>query len=98
MSGLRDVSSRGRLEMDEGGAIVFADYRRSGNRLIVDHVEAPVALRGTGAAGRFMEALAQHARSEGLRIVPLCGYAAAWLNRSPAHRDLVCAGGAQDGA
>ncbi len=89
MPDLRDDPATGRLEMTEGGAVVFADYRRQGDRLIIDHVEAPPALRGTGAAGRFMEALARKARSDDLRIVPLCGYAAAWLQRSEAHRDLI---------
>jgi predicted GNAT family acetyltransferase len=89
MTGLRDNTAAQRLEMDEGGQIVFADYRRDGARLIIDHVEAPAALRGTGAAGRFMRALAAQARAEGSRIVPLCGYAAAWLRRSPGDRDLV---------
>jgi predicted GNAT family acetyltransferase len=79
----------GRLEMDEGGDIVFADYRLDGSRLIVDYVEAPRSLRGTGAAGRFMEGLAQFARSEGLKIVPICGYAAHWLHTSAKHRDLI---------
>ena len=73
----------GRLQMAEGDQIVFADYRRVGRRLIIDHVEAPVALRGTGAAGRFMQALAAMARRNGEVIVPLCSYAAHWLSRRP---------------
>jgi predicted GNAT family acetyltransferase len=89
MTVLRDNPAAGRLEMDEGGQIVFADYRRDGRRLIIDHVEAPVALRGTGAAGRFMEALAVRARENGETLLPLCGYAAAWLQRHANHRDLV---------
>jgi hypothetical protein len=68
---------------------VFATYRRSGGRLIIDHVEAPPVLRGTGAAGRFMEGLAAEARSAGEKIVPVCGYAAAWLHRHPQYRDLI---------
>lgn len=78
-----------RFERDEAGQVVFADYRRSEGRLILDHVEAPVALRGTGAAGRLMEEIANYARAEGLRIIPLCSYAAHWLRRSRNHRDLV---------
>ena len=89
MTQLRDNAAAHRLEMEEGGQIVFADYRRAGGRLVIEHVEAPPALRGTGAAGRFMEALAAHARAEGEKIVPRCGYAAAWLQRHPRHRDLV---------
>jgi predicted GNAT family acetyltransferase len=89
MVNLRDDKAAGRLEMEEAGQVVFADYRRQGGLLVIDHVEAPPALRGTGAAGRFMEALAIEARAAGERIVPLCGYAAAWLRRSARHRDLI---------
>jgi predicted GNAT family acetyltransferase len=86
---LRDDAAAGRLEMDEAGQTVFADYRLDGARLIIDHVEAPMALRGTGAAGRFMTCLARFARSKDLTIVPLCGYAAQWLRASAEHRDLI---------
>lgn len=86
---MRLNEAAGRFERDEAGQVVFADYRRSDGRLILDHVEAPIALRGTGAAGRLMEEIAAYARAEGLRVVPLCGYAAAWLRRSREHRDLV---------
>jgi predicted GNAT family acetyltransferase len=86
---LRDDAAAGRLEMDEAGQTVFADYRLDGARLIIDHVEAPPSLRGTGAAGRFMTSLAEFARSYDLKIVPLCGYAARWLRGSAAYRDLV---------
>ncbi len=81
MVSLHDNIASGRLEMAEGGETVFARYRRQPGRLIIDHVEAPHALRGTGAAGRFMRALADQARAAGEEIVPLCGYAAAWLRR-----------------
>lgn len=63
---------------------VWADYSRQGDILAVLHVEAAPALRGTGAAGTFMQGLADFARAEGLRLKPICGYAAVWLRR---HRD-----------
>ncbi|MEH3063292.1 MAG: hypothetical protein PGN33_11280 [Methylobacterium radiotolerans] len=34
-----------------------------------------------------MEGVAAHARAEGDRIVPLCGYARAWLRGHRTHRD-----------
>jgi hypothetical protein len=89
MAVLHDNVAARRFEMEEGGHVVFATYRRSGGRLIIDHVEAPPVLRGTGAAGRFMEALAGEALSTGEKIVPVCGYAAAWLHRHPQYRDLI---------
>lgn len=84
MAELHDDTAASRLEMVEDGQVVFANYRRAGDRLIIDHVEAPTALRGSGAAGRFMEALARHARAEGVKLAPICSYAAHWLARHPA--------------
>ena len=74
----------GRFEMVESGQTVFADYHMADDRLFIDHVEAPVALRGSGAAGRLMALISDHARKADLRIVPICGYAAAWLRRNAA--------------
>jgi hypothetical protein len=83
MPELKDNRALGRFEMVENGLTVFADYRREGGRLFIDHVEAPTPLRCSGAAGRFMEALVETARAEGARLVPICSYAAAWLQRHP---------------
>jgi uncharacterized protein len=88
MVAIRDNSAARRFELDEGGHTAYADYRRAEGRLIIDHVEAPPALRGTGAAGRLMEAIAERATRERLSITPLCGYAAAWLKRHPQYADL----------
>ena len=89
MSELRNNGEASRYEMDEQGETSWADYRLQGERLYIDHVESPPALRGTGAAGRLMKAVAQDARDRGLKITPICGYAAAWLRRSPEFKDLV---------
>ena len=89
MSELRNNAEAARYEMDEQGQTSWADYRLQGERLYIDHAESPPALRGTGAAGRLMKALAQDARNRGLKITPICGYAAAWLRRSPEFKDLV---------
>ncbi|BAI75855.1 hypothetical protein AZL_d00290 (plasmid) [Azospirillum sp. B510] len=83
-----DNRAMNRFELKVGGQTVFADYRRDGRTLVISHVEAPPALRGTGAAGRLMEGVVALARAEGLRIVPLCGYAALWIRRNR-HDDLL---------
>ena len=80
----KDNAEKSRFEWSEKGMVVFADYYPARDALVIPHVEAPMALRGTGAADRLMAALADHARSEGLKLVPTCGYAAAWFRR---HRD-----------
>ncbi len=80
---LTDNENLGRFEMAESGEVVFADYRLRDGQLFIDHVESPLALRGGGAAGRLMALIADHARTAGLQIVPICSYAAAWLRRHP---------------
>ena len=89
MSELRNDPAAGRYEMDEEGMTSWADYQMRDGRLYLLHVESPPALRGTGAAGRLMKALAQDVKDQGLKITPICGYAAAWLRRSHDYRDLV---------
>jgi predicted GNAT family acetyltransferase len=89
MNDLRDNTEASRYELDVEGQTVFANYRRSDGVLTILWVEAPPALRGTGAAGRLMTLVAEEAKSRGWRIVPVCGYAAAWLRGSKAYRDLV---------
>lgn len=86
---LRDNTERSRFERDEHGHTVFANYRRQGTTVLITYVEAPPAVRGTGAAGRLMEAIAARARAEGAKLLPLCGYAASWLRRHKEYRDLM---------
>lgn len=94
MTAFRDVRAEQRFEqgfVDEDGQVraVFADYAAQGETRVILHVEADPALRGTGAAGQFMQALSDHARAEKLKLAPRCGYAVAWLKRHPEYGDVV---------
>lgn len=89
MAEIVDNAARSRFELEEGGKLAFADYRRAGGRLILPHVEADPALRGTGAAGRLMEGVLAKARAEGLKVTPLCAYAAAFMKRRREYDDLL---------
>jgi len=93
MTDIRDVHADQRFEQgfaDRDGQLrtVFADYAVQGTTRAILHVEADPALRGTGAAGQFMQALAEHARAEGLKLAPRCSYAVAWLKRHPEFDDV----------
>lgn len=84
-----DNAAANRFELVEAGEVAFADYVRQPGRLVIPHVESPMALRGAGTAGRLMEGVVAHARAEGLKIVPICSYADAWLRRHREHADLI---------
>lgn len=78
-----------RYELEVDDKTVFADYSLSGNTLHIHYVEAPPELRGSGAAGRLMEGIARIAQDNDWRIVPICGYAAAWLRRHKEYHSLL---------
>lgn len=93
---LRDVMDHQRFEQgftapDGETRIVHADYAILGNTRVILYVEADPALRGTGAAGAFMQSLAEHARAEGLKLAPRCSYAVVWLKRHGEYDDLIAA-------
>jgi len=86
---IRDNAAHRRFELERNGHIAFANYERRGSDLVIRHVEAAIPLRGTGAAGELMKGVAEIARSEGLKITPLCGYAWTWIKRHKEYRDLL---------
>ena len=89
MNPVTDNASRQRFELEEEGKLAFADYRVQADVLILPHVEADPALRGRGAAGRLMTGVMEIVRERGLKVMPVCSYAVAWLERHPEYSDLI---------
>ncbi len=84
-----DNTQRSRFELEENGETAFANYRRSGLHVVIPHVEAAPALRGTGTAGRLMEGIVALARAEGFKITPTCSYAAGWFRHNAQAQDVL---------
>jgi hypothetical protein len=80
---------QGFTDADGGLRKVWADYAVEGDRRLILHVEAEDELRGSGAAGRFMQSLADHARAEDLKLAPRCSYAVAWFKRHADYADVL---------
>jgi uncharacterized protein len=89
MTSINDNSTLSRFELIEEGKLAFATYRNEGNILVIPHVEADPALRGRGAAGRLMEGVLTRARDQHQKVRPLCGYAAAYIQRHPEYHSLL---------
>ncbi len=65
-------------------------YSRAGERLvIIDHTGVPDALRGTGAGAALVARAVADFRAAGLRVLPLCPFAAAQFRRHPDWADLL---------
>ena len=88
MSAITDNAARSRFELVEEGKLAFADYRLESGVLILPHVEADPALRGKGTAGRLMAGVLELARESGWKVRPICGYAAAYMERHAEYGNL----------
>jgi len=87
-SAVRDNAALHRFEMGAGGDTAFATYRREGDTLFILHVETPPALRGRGIAAKVMSGALDLMRRDGLKVVPVCSYAEAFLARHREYDDL----------
>ena len=85
----RDNAERRRYELVDGEAVVaVADYRDRGDVRVLPHVETDPAHRNQGHAGRVVEFALTDIRARGMRVLPLCPFAADYVAAHPEHRDL----------
>jgi len=65
-------------------------YSRAGtSRIIIDHTGVPDALRGKSVGRALVEAAVLDARKEGFKIIPLCPFAKATLEKHTEWQDVV---------
>ncbi len=65
------------------------DFRTIEGRRAPTHTGVRDAYEGQGLAGQLARRALDDARAEGLKIVPLCPYVAAYLEQHPEDQDLV---------
>ncbi len=70
------------------GITNVADYRLSGGRMLMTHTGVDPSLQGRGIAAELVRTALQHARDQGLKVVPACSYVDAYLRRHPEYDDL----------
>ena len=85
-----DAANGGRYFAIIDGHEAEMTYSRAGTtRIIIDHTGVPEALKGRGVGKRLVEAAVKDARTEGFKIIPLCPFAKATLDRTPDWQDVV---------
>lgn len=65
------------------------DYIQDGKNFVITHVGVHPDLRGHGLAGRITQVSINYAKEHGLRVVPMCSYAAAYIRRHPEYVELT---------
>ena len=83
--------TRGTFDLGRGGKRVgFLSYSLAADgTMIVEYVEVDPSLRGKSMGVRLVAAAVDWARANGHRIVPLCSYARAVLERTPEYQDVL---------
>lgn len=74
--------AQNRYELITDGHMSMAEYTLQGKELRINHVFVPNELRGRGVAAKVMEGVVADAKARGLTIVPVCSYAAAYMQRN----------------
>ena len=91
-SEIRHDRDDGRFVVSENGHDAFVEYEREGDVLAINHTEVPPEMGGRGIAGKLVEAALRYAREEGLKVLPRCSYADAYMRRHAEHADLRAPG------
>ena len=71
-----------RLDGERFGFLEFT--RPQGGIMRIEYVEVSSELRGTGLGKQLVETAVTFAKDAGLRVVPICSYARAVIQRDPA--------------
>jgi uncharacterized protein len=79
-----DRPEESRYELRHGPRLVgIAAYSRNGNLIAFTHTEVDAACEGRGFGSRLVRAALEDAQSQGLSILPLCSFVAAYVQRHP---------------
>ncbi len=86
---VRDNPSRNRFELQTAAGLAIANYRRDDLTITITHTEVPRAVEGRGVGSALVKGMLDEVRREGRKVVPLCSFVRAYINRHPDYHDLV---------
>lgn len=86
---VRDNTDDHRFELTVDGALAYAAYRLTDDRITFIHTVVPPELEGRGIGSDLIHAALENARSRGLSVVAECSFGAEYIDRHPEYRDLL---------
>lgn len=73
----------------DGSLAGFIDYRIRPGQINLIHTQVEDAFAGKGVASVLVKRTLEKVRAEGLGLLPICPFVAAYLKRHPEYVDLV---------
>ena len=89
MSEVVDNRARHRFELEVEGETAFAAYKREDGTIAFTHTIVPPALEGRGIGSRLVHDALAKVRAEGLKVVALCPFVQAYIEKHPEEQDLL---------
>ena len=81
----------GRFEAHTEHGVAHLRYVARGDVLDLVHTEVPEAAEGQGIGAALARAALDHARSEGMKVIPSCPFVRTYIARHREYADLVAA-------
>ena len=78
-----DNRAKSRFELERDGQVAILVYERHQDSLVLVHTEVPPELRGQHLGDVLARAGLKAAHDEGLRVVVVCPFVRAYLQRHP---------------
>jgi predicted GNAT family acetyltransferase len=78
-----------RFEVTVEDTLCVLDYTLAEGGMAITHTVVPPPAGGRGVAGELVRTALDYARMKGWKVVPLCSYAEAWIQRHPDYADLL---------
>ncbi len=81
----------GRFWLEDGGAEMGEmTYRwRTENVFVINHTQVDESLEGKGAGKQLVDAAAEYAREQNIKIVPVCSYAKHVMEKGDTYADVL---------
>ena len=90
---VHENAERHRFEVDlGGGAMAVADYNLPQGKIMFTHTEVPEEHEGKGIGTLLIRAGLNAARERGLKVIPVCPFFAAYIQKHAEEQDLLDSG------
>jgi uncharacterized protein len=88
-SEVKHNSTENRFQIEIESHLAVLEYKLDGSTITFTHTGVPSALEGRGVGSKLVRAGLDHARAQGLSVVPVCSFVASYIQKKPEYQDLL---------
>lgn len=83
---------RKRYELEVEGKTAYIEYLLAQGKIYLTHTEVPRELEGKGIGSSIVQQVLEEVKKNGLKLMPLCPFVAAYLKRHPEWKSILADG------